>query len=159
MLREFSMSFDGRLLERGFWLYVCEIKGPQCHYIYVGRTGDTSSPNASSPFRRIGQYLDPSPNAKGNALHKQLRKCGVACDECSFQMIALGPVFPEQATFDAHVPYRNRMATLERAVAEELRYRGYVVLGEHPRIGVPDVSVFQEIQAILAARFPGLASD
>ena len=67
VLQSYSMTFDGHLLNRGFWLYVWLIKGPQSHHVYVGRTGDSSSPHASSPFKRIGQHLDPGPNAKGSA--------------------------------------------------------------------------------------------
>ena len=67
MLHSYNMTFDGHLLNRGFWLYVWRIQGPVSHHVYVGRTGDSSSAHASSPFKRIGQHLDPSPNAKGNA--------------------------------------------------------------------------------------------
>jgi hypothetical protein len=153
MLQSFGMSFDGHLLKRGFWLYIWEIKGPLCHYVYVGRTGDSSSPHASSPFKRVGQHLDPSPSAKGNALGKQLRRAGVNLVECSFQMVAIGPIFPEQTTFEAHVPIRNQMAALERATADDLRQRGYVVLGTHPSAGLPDQSVLNQIRAILSPRF------
>jgi hypothetical protein len=150
MLQSFSMSFDGHLLMRGFWLYVWKIKGPRSHYVYVGRTGDTSSPHASSPFKRIGQHLDPRPKARGNALGKQLQKAGVNYEECSFEMVAVGPIFPEQTTFEAHVPLRDQMAALERAIADELRQRGYLVLGTHPSVGVPDQAVLAQIRAILA---------
>src|SRR6266852_3827687 len=123
MLQSFSMSFDGHLLKRGFWLYVWNIKGPRSHYVYVGR---------------IGQHLDPSPKAKGNALGNQLRKAGVDYEECSFEMVAVGPIYPEQTTFAAHVPLRDQMAALERAVADELRQHGHLVLGTHPGVGIPD---------------------
>jgi hypothetical protein len=154
MLRSFSMSFDGHLLERGFWLYVWEIKGPLSHHVYVGRTGDTSSPNAQSPFKRIGQHLGPSPNAKGNSLGKLLREAGVTHSGCTFEMVAIGPIFPEQATFQAHVPFRDQTAALERAVADLLRNRGYHVLGTHPRGGEPDGQFLQQITAILDQKFP-----
>jgi hypothetical protein len=67
-LKSYSMMFDGHLLNRGFWLYVWDIKGSISHHVYVGRTGDSSSCHASSPFNRIGQHLDPRATAKGNAL-------------------------------------------------------------------------------------------
>ena len=76
MLQSYSMTFDGHLLNRGFWLYVWEIKGSMSHHVYVGRTGDSSSPHASSPFKRIGQHLNPSSKAKGNALSKQCGRPG-----------------------------------------------------------------------------------
>lgn len=158
MLQSYSMRFDGRLLNRGFWLYVWEIKAPLSHHVYVGRTGDSSSPHASSPFKRIGQHLDPGPNAKGNALGKQLKREGVKCEECSFEMVAIGPIWPEQADFEAHKPVRDQMAVLERAIADELRRRGYVVLGTHPRDGTPDQAVLQQLRALLDAKFPFVAT-
>jgi hypothetical protein len=148
------MKFDGHLLNRGFWLYVWEIKGLQSHYVYVGRTGDSSSRNASSPFKRIGQHLDLGPKAKGNALGRQLTHAGVKYEECCFEMVAIGPIWPEQADFAAHKPIRDRMAALERAIADELRLRGYQVLGTHPRVGTPDQTVLAELGALLDPKFP-----
>ena len=98
------MKFDGNLLRRGFWLYIWRISGDACDYAYVGRTGDSSSPHASSPFRRVGQHLDVSRNAKGNTLGKQLRRACVTCEDCTFEMLTVGPLFPEQATFEQHQP-------------------------------------------------------
>lgn len=126
------------------------------HHVYVGRTGDSSSPHASSPFKRIGQHLDPGPNAKGNALGKQLKRAGVKYEECSFEMVAIGPIWPEQADFEAHKPVRDQMAALERAIADELRQRGYVVLGTHPRTGTPNQTVLQQLRALLDPKFPAI---
>lgn len=39
--RTHSLSFDGRLLERGFWLYVWEIKKGARALHYVGLSGVT----------------------------------------------------------------------------------------------------------------------
>jgi len=153
------MTFAGHLLKRGFWLYVWDIKGPMSHHVYVGRTGDSSSPYASSPFKRIGQHLEHGPNAKGNALGRQLRQAGVNCEECAFEMVAIGPIFPEQASFADHIPVRNQMAGLERGLADELRQRGYVVLGVHPMSGCPDQSLMEEIRLLLNPRFPVIPSQ
>ena len=90
------MKFDGAVLRRGFWLYVWRIEGNSQHYVYVGRTGDNSSPYAQSPFNRIGHHLNPSPKAKGNAMGRQLTRAGVVQETCAFEMVAIGPVFPEQ---------------------------------------------------------------
>ena len=41
-----ELNFNGELLQRGFWLYIWEIKTPKKkHLYYVGRTGDSSSIN------------------------------------------------------------------------------------------------------------------
>jgi hypothetical protein len=154
VLQSYSMRFDGHLLNRGFWLYVWKINGPVSHHVYVGRTGDSSSPHASSPFKRIGQHLDPSPSAKGNALGRQLKRAGVKYNECSFEMVAVGPIWPEQCDFEAHKPIRNQMAALERAVADELRDRGYDVFGTHPRAGTTDQVMLNQVLALLEAKFP-----
>ncbi len=159
VLQSFSMMFDGHLLNRGFWLYVWQIKGPTSNHVYVGRTGDSSSANASSPFKRIGQHLDPKPNAKGNALGKQLLRRGVIYSDCSFEMVAVGPIFPEQTDFETHVPFRNQMAALERAIADELKNRLYDVLGSHPRKGVPDQCLLQQLITLLDPKFPSLVDD
>ena len=38
-----------------------------------------------------------------------------------------------------------------------LRKRGYVVLGTHPRAGILDHSVLQQVQALLDPKFPAVA--
>ena len=125
------MAFNGEILERGFWLYVWEISQNNNKYIYVGRTGDSSSAHASSPFNRIGQHLDFRENAKGNSLAKRLKAAGVNPKKSNFRMLALGPLFPEQETFEAHVPFRDQMATFEYELASYLRVNNYNVLGIH----------------------------
>ena len=128
----YSMNFNGAILERGFWLYVWDIKGQGKRCLYVGRTGDSSSAHASSPFRRIGQHLDNRPKAKANAMHRRLEEAGFTPSKCSFQMIAIGPIFPEQpGDFVRHKVYRDRIASLESQLADHLRGRKFVVLGQH----------------------------
>ena len=112
-LTSYSMSFHGDLLKRGFWLYVWDIRTASERHLYVGRTGDSSSCNAASPFQRIGQHLDSRANAKGNALAKQLKKLAADPALCAFDMTAIGPLFPEQADFEAHKPIRDRVVLLK----------------------------------------------
>lgn len=112
MLNSYEMTFVGSLLERGFWLYVWDIRQKENRYLYVGRTGDSSSANAASPFNRIGQHLDFRTNAKGNALGRQLRNIDVQPSQCTFEMLAIGPIFPEQATFELHKPIRDTVGAL-----------------------------------------------
>jgi hypothetical protein len=126
-----SLSFSGPLLKRGFWLYVWEIKGVSEVVYYVGRTGDSSSANASSPFNRVGMHFNLRPNAKGNSLIRRLRDRKLDPEQCEYRMVAIGPLFPEQTSFEEHTPYRNVVATLEYALAEEFRSRGLIVLGTH----------------------------
>src|SRR5208283_183820 len=67
-MKVYSVRFDGKVLNRRVWLYVIDIQSPMGRYLDVGRTGDSSSANAASPFARIGQHLDFRPTAKGNTL-------------------------------------------------------------------------------------------
>jgi hypothetical protein len=51
-----QLSFSGAMLSRGFWLYVWEIVAEDGKTVfYVGMTGDSSSPNAQSPFGVLPQ--------------------------------------------------------------------------------------------------------
>lgn len=74
-------------------------------------------------------------------------------------MVATGPIFAEQKDFAAHVPLRNQMAALERAIADELNHRGYKVLGKHPRSGLLDSTFLQEVMALLETDFPSVLAD
>ena len=140
------MSFEGEVLRRGFWLYLWKIESEGRLYFYVGRTGDSSSPNAASPFNRIGQHLDFRKNAKGNSLAKRLNEAGVNPMSSSFRMLALGPFFPEQQTFEAHKPFRDKMATMEYMVAQFLADKGANVLGTHHLGSKIDKALLLEIQ-------------
>jgi len=153
------MEFNGKLLKRGFWLYIWDVKEDDKQHIYVGRTGDSSSPNASSPFRRIGQHLDTSLNAKGNALGRQLEVAGIKAEACTFEMMAIGPIFEEQKTMPEHKPLRDKTAALERAVADELKCRGYNVLGTHPRAELPDPGLLKQVMAMLQNAFPSKTEE
>ena len=130
-INSYQMSFNGQVLERGFWLYIWKIEFGKKLYLYVGRTGDSSSANASSPFNRIGQHLDFRKNAKGNSLAKRLLEANINPKICEFTMLALGPLFKEQPTFEEHKPFRDRMAILESEIAKFLKECGYIVLGIH----------------------------
>lgn len=148
------MEFSGKLLKRGFWLYIWDIREDRSRHIYVGRTGDSSSPNASSPFRRIGQHLDSSLNAKGNALGRQLEAASIDPQACTFEMIAIGPIFEEQNDMPEHIPLRDKTAALERALADELTSRGYAVLGKHPAPKNPDPVLFEQVISRIETSFP-----
>lgn len=130
-----ELTFPGAMTQRGFWLYVWRITSFDGNeFLYVGRTGDSSSLNASSPFARMGRHLDPK--GKANALHQHLtkREVGVNPQECAeFKMFAHGPLFLEPkdgGTMDEDEFRRRRdiVAALEQALADALRCGGYRVL-------------------------------
>ncbi len=124
------------MLRRGFWLYVWRVETPKGEMLYVGRTGDSSSPNASAPYTRMGQHLGFRKNQ--NALRRHLVAAGISPEDCAaFDLIAHGPIHPEiekpedadHATlFKAHRPRRDAVAAMEKALADALQEAGYRVL-------------------------------
>jgi hypothetical protein len=116
------------MLARGFWLYVWEVTAEDgCTVLYVGRTGDSSSTNAQSPFNRLSQHLGTNKHA--NALRRQLLKASIDPNACrSFEMVAYGPIFPEAASKAEHEPSRNLIAAMEKALRDALHTAGYKVL-------------------------------
>jgi hypothetical protein len=56
--KDHIIRLDGSVLERGYWLFVWEIITSDGELLlYVGRTGDSSSPDAQSPFVRMGRHV------------------------------------------------------------------------------------------------------
>ena len=147
------VGFSGAILERGFWLYAWRIRCGSGEFFYVGRTGDSSSQFAASPFSRLGQHLDVRANAKANTLLRHVRAEGFNPLACSFELLAFGPLFPEQTTIELHRTFRDQIAPLEFALAALLRGRGLKVRGVHGKVGVPDLALKAEIERVFNREF------
>ena len=88
------LTLPGPMLQRGFWLYVWRVLTPKGERLYVGRTGDSSSPHATAPYTRMGQHLGFS--KAQNSLRRLLTEAGVEPESCKqFELISYGPIFPE----------------------------------------------------------------
>ncbi len=146
-------QFDGSLLRRGFWVYVVEIASMSRKHYYVGRTGDTSSPFASSLFDRLSAHLNQKPSAKGNSLYKRFLTSLIAPNV--YRVICNGPQFEQQVNMASHRPLRDQMAALESHVAELLRSRRYSVIGAHPRARPADAALLERVLPIIDKHFPG----
>lgn len=131
------------MLQRGFWLYVWRVvRSSQPDLLYVGRTGDNSSPNASPPYIRMGQHLGSIKNQ--NALRTHLQNRNVSPEECDqFDLVAHGPIRPEvtkppgfrhvdrdvvASLMALHRPIRDLVGAMERRLAVELAAVGYDVM-------------------------------
>ncbi len=124
-----QLAFSGALLQRGFWLYVWEITAAGGRTVlYVGRIGDSGSPNAQSPFNRLGQHLGF--NIHQNMLRKHLVKAGLTPEECHFALYSYGPILPEGDGWDQHRACLRVIAPLEKALCDALQQAGYQVLNE-----------------------------
>ena len=142
-----GVTFSGALLQRGFWLYVWRVtEGPQTA-LYVGRTGDSSSRYAASPFSRLGQHLDLRDSAAANMLLRNIKKAGFDPVQCTYSLVAIGPIYPEQDNIDLHRQKRDLIAPLEAAVAAQLRADGHNVLGAHPKPKAVSGDIYERVIA------------
>src|SRR5437762_3553800 len=122
-----ELNFQGEILGRGFWLYVWEITTPKQELLYyVGRTGDSSSSNAQSPFNRMGQHLGF--NARSNVLRRHLKVKGIDPHKCTFRLVAHGPILEEASSREAHRRSRDHVGAMEKALAEAMKAAGYHVM-------------------------------
>lgn len=145
-MKVYRISFDGGLLERGFWLYAWLLKCGSDKAVYVGRTGDSSSRFAASPFSRLGQHLDVRPSATANMLLRQVRRIGWDPLKCQYELVAFGPIFPEQSDVELHRSKRDIIAPLETELALLFRNEGFNVIGSHGKIRAADQRLLEQVR-------------
>lgn len=156
----YEVRFDGGILQRGFWLYVWEVKPPEgVTLFYVGRTGDSSSTNAQSPFNRMGQHLGFAENS--SMLRRHLVRYGVAPEGCAFRLVAVGPVLKESTAVSRHIHDERRdvVAAMEKALAEHMKDAGYEVMNKVYCRKTLDAVQFAKVRAIFASAFPDLVKS
>ncbi len=131
-----QLTLPGPLLQRGFWLYVWRVETPKGDRLYVGRTGDSSSPHATAPYTRMGQHLGFAKTQ--NSLRRLLGEVGIEPESCArYDLVSFGPIFSEvglkpdqdrEEQMALHKPLRDQMAGLEKKLRDELVAAGYNVL-------------------------------
>jgi hypothetical protein len=160
----YRLTIPGPLLRRGFWLYVWRVKASSQELLYVGRTGDNSSPFATPAYQRMGQHLGHVKTQ--NALRKHLESRGISPEKCtSFELIAHGPIFPEvsgpkgadrRSLMAKHLPVRDVVGALEKKLADALAIVGYTVMNtvkwKHPL----DEKLWRSVQRAFSVHFPKL---
>ncbi len=151
----FTVALDGRTLKRGFWLYGWEVTTPDGEVlIYVGRTGDSSSANAQSPFNRMGQHLGFLKTS--SMLRNHLSKRNVAPEDCTFRLVAHGPILDETDSMDEHKVRRDLIGALEKKLAEDLDDAGYEVMNTVNCLKPLDEDMYKPVRAAFAAEFSKL---
>jgi hypothetical protein len=170
-VQTFRLTIPGAMLRRGFWLYVWRaVTADNNELLYVGRTGDNSSPNASPPYIRMGQHLGSIKNQ--NALRIHLVKNGVTPEECrKFDLVAHGPIYAEVvkpsnydradnkgrlALMKLHNPVRNVVGAMEKRLAIELSDAGYIVMNTVRSSHDVDQAEWLPIRRAFAEDFPDL---
>lgn len=164
-----TLELSGAWLERGFWLYVWEVQIPERKQkvYYVGRTGDSSSLNAASPFNRMGQHLDLRKSATAAMLIKNLAKKGFATPRAyDYRLTAVGPLFREILVADHKNPtdqerqkhrcIRDKVASVECHLEKALRKIGCEVLNEANCKAELDKEFWDQVRNSFAEKFPEL---
>lgn len=155
-----EINFGGGALERGFWLYVWEVTPPAGSKLYyVGRTGDSSSLNAQSPFNRMGQHLGYAKNSCMLRTHLGNQQEMVKPEECRFRLVAYGPILPEARERNTHRERRDRIAGVEKALADAMRESGYAVMNTVRCRKQADAKLWQQVLQEFKKEFPNLRQD
>lgn len=152
-----EVLFSGEFLQRGFWLYVWEIMPVEGGTLYyVGRTGDSSSTNAQSPFNRMGQHLGFA--EQSNPLRRHLEAAGVRPEGCAFRLVAFGPLEAESTATvrDEHDQRRDRIAAMEKALADALVGAGCRLLNTVKSRKPLNQDDFKKVREAFAGAFPRL---
>ncbi len=153
-----AVAFGGGFLQRGFWLYVWEVKPSKGKALYyVGRTGDASSCNAQSPFNRMGQHLGFAENS--SMLRRHLRDHRVEPGACAFRLVAHGPIIEEAADMATHRERRDVVAAMEKALAEAMAAAGYDVMNTVSCRKTLDSRRFESVRRAFAVEFPKLRAQ
>ncbi|MEC7761222.1 MAG: hypothetical protein VX874_04815 [Pseudomonadota bacterium] len=159
-----TLTLPGPMLQRGFWLYVWRIDTPKGERLYVGRTGDNSSPYATAPYTRMGQHLGFQ--KASNSLRRLLTEQDIEPEQCAqYDLVSYGPIFPEigktaeqdhSEQMELHKPVRDRMAALERDLRDALSDAGYSVLNVVRSKAQSDPVTWRDVLAAFSANFPKL---
>ena len=157
MPKTVTVTLDGAMLRRGFWLYVWEITTPDGkEVLYVGRTGTTHRPTPSHSSTGSGRTLGrwQTPAWFGTTLRSGASiPLGV-----SSAWSATAPSSTRSPTkdFAAHKPIRDKVGAIEKKLAEDLVAVGYDVMNQ-VRWNTPlDPELYEPVRAAFAAEFPAL---
>lgn len=150
-----TLSFDGIMLSRGFWLYVWEITDKDGRMVhYVGKTGDKSSGASQSPFDRASKHLGRNEN--NNALRRHLTSNRIDPEKCHFRLHAYNPIFDDSTT-KTHGELCDIMSGLEKALADAMLKAGYDLLNTVNCRMPLDKHLFAEVKRAFSDSFPELA--
>jgi hypothetical protein len=160
MADTFIIEFDGTVLRRGFWLYVWDITVPDGnHVLYVGRTGDNSSPYAQALLWRVER--NAGENATTQMVRKHLLSREIDVFGCHYRVVGHGPIFEQVAgkDFAAHKPLRDKVGALEKRLADDLKAAGYDVMNSVTWKPPLDAELYDLVRTAFEADFPALAGN
>jgi len=82
-------------------------------------------------------------------LLRHIKQRGLDPISCSFDMIAIGPLYTEQPNIEEHRKIRDIVAPLESALALYLRKKGLDVVGDHSSFNEVDNELLLKIQSLV----------
>ena len=104
----------------------------------------------------MGQHLGTNKNQ--NMIRRHLKKRRICPEDCgSFVLVSYGPLFPEAQDMSEHKKRRDKVAALERELANALQCVGYVVLNDVRSRKQLDDSLWAQVHEAFAEHFPKLA--
>lgn len=155
MSRLSTLSFDGVMLSRGFWLYVWEVTSKDGRMVhYLGKTGVKHTRMIPSPYIVASFQLGHSTN--NNALRRHLERVGLDPGQCRFRFHAYGPIF-DAGTRKAHGEQCDIMAGLEAGLSDALLKAGYDLLNPLNRRIPVDEKLFERVLEAFSEPLPKLA--
>lgn len=161
-----SIDVPTRVLQRGFWLYVLELRIDGETWHYVGRTGDNGHLTASDPFSRLAMHVQTRlGHGKVNTFNQLGHRkalppvSGWQMESCVFH--SYGPIFHEEIKDDSerkdrHLAKRLKIAPLENHLNRAMRAASYNVLNNAGRDKKYDQKIWLGIHAAFAAKFDRL---
>jgi hypothetical protein len=113
----------------------------------------------------MGQHLGDNTNQ--NALRKHLKKMDLEPEDCErFDLVCYGPLFSEinepgmdrNGLMERHLPIRNIVGALEKALADALSQSGYKVLNTVKWPHNLDLSLWRSVKTAFSLDFPRLSA-
>jgi hypothetical protein len=154
----YELQFGGSVLARGFWIYVWEVTTHKDERVYyIGRTGDSSSLNAQSPFGRMGQHLGFVKSS--NMLRQWLARRDIEPSRCRYRLVSHGPILQESKELMVHRRRRDVTAAVECALEKRMRAAGYDVLNDVKCRRPLDEGLFETVLEAFGAHFPSLLTS
>lgn len=86
-------------------------------------------------------------------LLRHVRNQGLDPVACEYELVAFGPIFPEQEELLSHRAHRDRIAPLEAELARLLAARGFTVVGTHGKSGIAEPELLKQVQEAFNAEF------
>jgi hypothetical protein len=99
----------------------------------------------------MGQHLGF--RKESNALRRQLEERGVVPEQCGFRLVAHGPVLEEAKMREEHRRRRDKVAAIEKALADAMCAAGYEVLNKVDCKKPPDEPAFGDVREAFAEKF------